>query len=421
MQSDSYWQDQPFHGNVRPARGRFWIVTFLILLLIACIGGSLLIPSGLGFFAGYQQLQAQNHENAIQHFQRGLGYLAENYPELAYTEFQISLRYDSSYDPAREKLIELQPSVGDLGTPGPAEDDRVAAAMFDEAQVLIKNKQWSAAINRLEQLRALKPTYRPQEATDLLYQAYVAGGKEAVAATQIELARERFDAALALRNTDPEVQRQRDLAVLYLDGQQAVGYKWDVAVQKFAALYQQDPNYDDVKTRLVDAYNQYGDLAMKQNAWCLAAKEYDGALAIVKDPQIGDKRAQAMGLCRQAIVATPTPSVVPGTENYVAKPSVLTQPCANGAGDVTGIVRDTNGQPLPNISVAYYADGVNRVTTRTNANGQYQFTWGADAGVFHIIVLSADGKTPAGVPADVNYPGGNKAGCHIVVDWQKAQ
>ncbi len=397
-----------------------WVLTFLMLALIVCVGGSVLIPGGLGFFAGYGQLQAQNHENAIQHFQRGLGYLAENYPELAYTEFQIALRYDGSYEPAREKLLELQPAVGAMGTPGPAEEDLVAAALFDEAQVLITNKEWNSALNRLEQLRALKPSYRPTEATDLLYQAYVASGTEAVAATQIELARERFDAALALRGGDAEVQRQRDLAVLYLDGQQAVGYKWDVAVQKFAALYQLEPNYDDVKTRLVDAYNQYGDLAMKQSAWCLAAKEYDGALAIVKDPQISDKRTQAMGLCRQAVIATPTPSPVPGAENYTARISTASQPCTTGTGDATGIVRDTNGQPLPNIGVAYYTEGVNRVTTRTNSSGHYQFVWGSDAGVFHIIVLSADGKTPAGIPADVNYPGANKTGCHVLIDWQKA-
>ncbi len=421
MQQDWYWEDPPPYDGGRPARGRLWIITLLLMVLLACAGGSVLIPGALGFVAGYGELQAQNHENAIQHFQRGLGYLAENYPELAYTEFQISLRYDGSYEPARQKLLELQPSVGTLGSPGAEEEDLVAAALFDEAQVLVKGQQWNAAINRLEQLRALKPTYRPAESTDLLYQAYVASGKEAVAATQIEVARERFDAALALRNTDAEVQRQRDLAVLYLDGQQAVGYKWDVAVQKFSALYQLDPNYDDVKNRLVEAYNQYGDLAMKQSAWCLAAKEYDGALAIAKDAQITDKRTQAMALCRQAVVATPTPSPIPGAENYVARISTSNQPCTTGMGDATGIVRDINGQPLPNIAVAYYADGINRVTLRTNTVGVYQFTWGADPGTFHIIVLSADGKTPAGIPADINYPGGTKAGCHIVVDWQKTQ
>ena len=82
-------------------------------------------------------------------------------------------------------------------------------------------------------------------------------------------------------------------------------------------------------------------------------------------------------------------------------------------------MRDVNGQPLPNLPVGYYADGMPLTVKRTDANGQYQFTWGADAGVLHVVVLGADGKTPAGAPADVQYPGGNKIGCHVVVDWQK--
>ncbi|MBI4785758.1 MAG: hypothetical protein HY782_01765 [Chloroflexi bacterium] len=422
MENDYYVQDQDWSPQPQ-TQNRLWLALFLFLSLLACVTVSVLVPGGLGFWAGYNQLQAQNHESAIQHFQRGLGYLAENYPELAYTEFEISIRYDPAFEPARQKLQEMQAMMGGPGTPGVSEEDRVAAALFEEARGLVAQKNWDDAINRLEQLHALNVNYHTQEANELLFQAYVASGKEAVAAGQIELARERFDAALTIRNQDAEVQRQRDLAVLYLDGQQAVGYNWPVAIQKFAALYQQDSAYDDVKRRLVEAYTQYGDLAMKQNASCLAVREYDGALAITKDAAISDKRAQAMALCRQAIVATPTPVVTPGSENYVITKNVrdVTKVCNTGTGDVSGIVRDALGQPLASVAVAYYADGINRVTTRTNANGQYQFTWGADAGLFRVIVLSADGKTPAGAAAEVQYPGGNKPGCHVVVDWQKAQ
>jgi tetratricopeptide (TPR) repeat protein len=423
MQNDYYWDDEwsPRDSDESRARGGFWIAVFLLLSLLACVAAAVLVPGGLGFLAGYAQLQAQNHENAIQHFQRGLGYLAENYPELAYTEFEIAVKYDATYEPAQQKLRELQTTFGGRGTPGPPEEDRVAAALFDEARDLISKKEWGDAINRLEQLRSLKADYRAPEVTDLLYQAYFEGGKAAVAEGQIELARERFDAALVIRGGDVEVQRQRDLAVLYLDGQQAVGYNWQTAVQKFSALYQQDPNYDDVKKRLAEAHAQYGDLAAKQNAWCLAAREYDGALALTNDTQLASKRNQAMSLCRQAIVATPTTTPVPGTEIYIAKIStVASKPCT-GSGDVSGGVRDALGQPLAGAQVAYYADGINRVTTRTNASGQYQFVWGGDARLFHIIVLSADGRTPAGIAADVQYPGGNSPGCHIVVDWQKVQ
>src|SRR4030066_535832 len=107
MQNDYYFEDQEW--SPEPDRvSRSWIVLFLFLSLLACVTLAVLVPGGLGFWAGYTQLQAQNHENAIQHFQRGLGYLAENYPELAYTEFEISVRYDPGFDPAQEKLQEMQ-------------------------------------------------------------------------------------------------------------------------------------------------------------------------------------------------------------------------------------------------------------------------------------------------------------------------
>ena len=112
-------------------------------------------------------------------------------------------------------------------------------------------------------------------------------------------------AALSIRK-DAEITRQRDMAELYLDGQQAVGNDWPTAIQKFAALYQLDPNYIDVKKRLTDAYVQYGDRAAKENAWCLAAREYDRAGSIISDTQASQKYSQAMTRCKQGAVATPT-------------------------------------------------------------------------------------------------------------------
>lgn len=404
---------------------RWSIVLFLILALFACVAAAVLVPAGLGYWAGYSELQGQNHENAIQHFQRGLGYLADNYPELAFTEFEIAVKYDASYEPAQQKLKEMQATMAGHGTPQPQEEDRVAASLFREAQDLVAKKQWSEAINRLEQLRNLNTNYRKQEVQSLSYTAYVGGGKDAVATGQIEVARERFDSALAIRNDDADVQHQRDLAVLYLDGQQAAGYNWALAIQKFSDLYKQDPNYDDVKRRLVDAYTQYGDLTGRQNAWCLAAREYDYALALVNDPQVSSKRAQAMTNCRQAIVATPTlaatPGTTPGVGNYNYRMARVNKPCTTRTGDVSGIVSDVLGQPLSGVAVAYYADGINRVVQRTDANGAYQFIWGNDPGLFHIIILGADGTTPVSLAADVRYPGGSSPDCHWTVDWQRVQ
>ncbi len=437
MQSDSVLETESHFGRFSAPRRRGLNVAAVLLVgLFVCVTSAVVVPGGLGAIVGYQELQAQNHEAAIIHFNRGLGYLAEKYPELARSEFEIALKYDAAYEPARQKLSELQKPNGG-GTPGAPQQDRVVAAMFDEARGLIAQKQWSDAITRLEQLRTLQAGYRQSEVNDLLYEAYVNSGKAAVASGQIEIARERFESALAIRNNDPEVKRQRDMAELYLEGQQAVGFNWQTAVQKFSALYQQDPNYDDVKRKLFDAHLQYGDKACKEGAWALAQREYDGALALTNDPQIAQKRAQAQTICKKLTTPTPTGTLLPagtpasgvtpvpsGTaapESYSRKTSTATDKPCTGVGDLTGTVRDALGRPLANVVVGYSTDDIPLVSTRTNANGQYQFVLGKDPRVLHVVLLGADNKTPISEDTLVYYPGANVKGCHIVIDWQKVQ
>ena len=431
MQSDSILKTEPHSAewSAHPRRG-FNVAAFLFVGLLVCVTSAVLVPGGIGAIVGYQELQAQNHEAAIIHFNRGLGYLAENYPELARSEFEIALKYDAAYEPAQQKLNALQKPNGS-GTPGAPQQDRIAAAMFDEARGLVSQKQWGDAITRLEQLRTLQVGYRESEVNDLLYEAYVNSGKVAIASGQIEIARERFEAALAIRNTDPEVKRQRDMAELYLEGQQAVGFNWQTAVQKFSALYQQDPNYDDVKRRLFDAHLEYGDKACKEGAWALAQREYDGALALTNDSQLAQKRAQAPTICKKLVSPTPTGTILPvgtpvaaGTsapESYTWKTSTATDKPCTGPGDLSGVVRDALGRALPNVAVGYSADDILLVSMRTNTNGQYQFILGKDSRELHVVLLGADGKTPITLSADVKYLGANVTGCHIVIEWQKVQ
>lgn len=406
--------------NLIPPKPRpIWVMAFLAVSLLACVLGAVLVPTGLGFLVGYQELQAHNHESAIQHFQRGLGFLAENYPELAYTEFQVAAKYDPNYEPAVTKVSEMSARFGGVGTAPKTQEQRIATALLDEAQDLIAQKQWGDAILRLEQLRALNPGATSGEAVDMLYQAYVSGGKDAVAIGQVQLARERFESALAIKNTDPEVVKQRDLAVLYLDAQMAVGINWQTAIQKFTVLYQQDPNYDDVKVRLADAHVKYGDVASKTSP-CLAAREYDSAASLVKDPSVDAKRVQAQQACKQAITNPPTPTPL-ATQSFTWKVFSDNSKACTGTGDVSGTVTDQLAQPMVGISVGYYADGIPLVSTKTNAEGKYQLAWGKDAGLFRVVILGSDGKTPIGLSVDVQYPGGNNPACHWVIDWQKVQ
>jgi tetratricopeptide (TPR) repeat protein len=444
MQNDSNRETYayPARDGAR-ARRNTGVTAFLLAALLLCVSGAVAVPGGLGLLAGYQELQTHNHEAAIIHFNRGLSFLAEKYPELARSEFETALKYDPAFEPAREKLTEAQTPNGGA-TPGAPQQDRISVAMFDEARGLIAQKEWSDAITRLEQLRTLNPNYRTAEVNELLYQAYLSSAQAAVSSGQIEIARERFESALAIRNTDAEIKRQRDLAVLYLEGQQAFGYNWQTAVTKLSALYQQDPNYGDVKKRLYDAHIQYGDKACKEGAWALAQREYDGALALVNDPQLAQKRTQAPTICKRALTPTPadppvivgTPAITgtlapSGTPTLIALPiaesytwvtsTARDKPCT-GAGTVSGAVRDALGRALANVLVGYYADDIRLASTRTNANGQYQLTvTSKDPRVLHVVILGADGNTPISLSADVHYPGGLVTGCHIVIEWQRVQ
>lgn len=406
------------------------IPLFLFIALAVCVVGAVVVPAFVGAVAGYQQLQIENHENAILHYQRGLGYLSESYPDLALAEFQISLRYDNSFDPARQKLDEMQAKVAAekqnaAGTPSSI---GIAAKLLEEARGYIAQKQWNDAVNRLEQLKGLGPGFQPTSVNDLLFQAYVESGKQAIAKGQIEFARERFDAALGVRK-DGEVLRQRDMAVLYLDGQQAANTDLPTAIQKFSTLYLQDQNYNDVKKRLFDAYLQYGDRAAKENAWCLAAREYDHANTLTSDSQANQKYNQAITRCKQGALMTPTPTVAitPGAtpaaipDTYALVRNLATaQPCT-GNGDITGSVRDSLGNPMVGFYVAYEGENINRISTATDASGQFKLGLGRDAAALRVFVLAGDGKTPSGFIVNVQYPGGANPGCHIVVDWQKAQ
>ncbi len=432
------WQDD--EAMVRTAHLRQWINVFLVIALVVCVLGALIVPTALGYIIGQQELRDKSHEAAMEHYNRGLGLLAENYPETAFAEFEIALQYDDTFEPARQKLAEQKAKNASGASPA-RQANQVAATLFDEANKMLTQKEWADAITRLEQLRNLNPDYRTAEVKTLTYRAYVEGGKDAAKNGNIEIARERFESALAIGSGDPEVVTQRDLAALYLEGKQSVGYNWQAAIQKFSAIYSRDPNYHDTKKQLFEAYVQYADIAAKTSP-CLAAREYDSALAISPDAQVLQRRTNSMNQCKQIIASPPTPTpiataIVTGTvtvtvpittttpvttENFAFKLSIANdKPCTTGAGDISGVVRDLQGRAVTNALVGYYGEGFGTTTARTNANGQYLFSLGKDPGMLNVAVFATDGKTPIPLAALIAYPGGNAPGCRIVLDWQRVQ
>lgn len=91
------------------------------------------------------------------------------------------------------------------------------ADLYAQAQSDCDREQWASAIRTLEALQQQAPDYAPGQVQDLLFIAHVNEGLNLVSSAEFAQASEHFDQASALR-ADEEVQKQKNLAILYPQG-----------------------------------------------------------------------------------------------------------------------------------------------------------------------------------------------------------
>ncbi len=405
---------------------------WLLLIVLAALAVALLVPTLIGIYVGMQERAAKLHQLAVDHYQQALAYESENYNDLAIAELQIAVKFDPTYQPALDHLKALQAGPAKNGT-AVSDGGNLTDQLFSKAQAAITNQQWNEAIDALEEIRSAAPTYRASEVKTLLIQAYLNGGKQSVAAGQIDQANARFEAVLGIDPSNADAQTLRDRVQLYLNGAQAKDSDWPTAASNFAKLYQQDPTFYDVKNQLLNALRQYGDAATKQEAYCVAAREYAEAAALDSGTDVATKLAQANASCKQAITApTATPTLsgdvtpvagstpVASSGAFVASARIDTNTVCQGTGSVTGIVHDAQGAPLAGVRIRIYNDlDYHPAPFATDANGKYSIVLGINQGLFHLVVLDPDGTFASGV-FNLNYPGGLANGCHWIVDWTKS-
>src|SRR5262249_38032029 len=149
--------------------------------------------------------------------------------ELAIAELNAALQYDPNYEPARQKLEELKTTSTVKETQQP-QDVSIAEQLYNGAQDAINKQLWSDAIDLLEELRRAKSDYPVSEVTSQLVQAYINAGKAAILTNDVDLARRRFEAALALDPNNTDAQNLRDRTTLYTTGSDALGSNWQNAV-----------------------------------------------------------------------------------------------------------------------------------------------------------------------------------------------
>lgn len=419
-------------------------IAWLVMLAIVGIALAFTIPFTVGVYLGNQDRAQFVEQQAQEHFQRALAYESETYTQLAIAELELALQYKPDYQPAREKLLQLR-TVHTSNAAQEPQEVVIAQQLYASAEEAIQAQDWSNAIDLFEELRRVKSDFRASEVDAYLVKAYLAAGREALLTNDVDLARRRFEAALALDPNNAEARTQRERALLYFNGVAMMGTNWSNAVLTLGELYGRDPNFGDVKLKLRAAHIGYGDFATAQGAFCIAAREFEQAIALGAGVETQTKSLTASANCKNAILnptatATPTPEGgIPtpdafGTPNpfgtpapivsaggilYTPQTRVRQNAKCNGTGDIRGSVQNPEGEPIANVGVKIYNDfGYLPPYARTDPAGEYEIVLGSDKGLFHLVIVDDFGSNASAV-LNVDYPGGNVQGCHIVVNWTR--
>lgn len=307
------WRDLTWKGP--PPR---WLTIWAVALVL---GLGVLVGAGLlGLRQGLMDRGVQHRAEVEDHYEKGLAYLQAGQLGLARAELEKVLELDPDNGPARRQLQALEsmlaptplPTEAPAPSPTPTANTRLLAveALYAQAQEAIASHQWLTATALLDQLTLLAPDYQVEDVQELRYQAAYQRGLELVAERHLEEALRAFDEALAVRPDDTAAQEQRELAALYADALGAWGAGWSQAVQALQAIYQRQPNYQDVAQRLVEAQTAWGDQLAEAGDWCQAADHYAAALALQALPEVADKQAQANDFCANPPPAATTPPEV---------------------------------------------------------------------------------------------------------------
>ncbi len=180
---------------------------------------------------------------------------------------------DSTLSPASA------PTAAALPTQTATADTNGATALADAQQALNAGR-WTEAIDQLLALRAVNPAYEQAEVSDLLFGAYVNLATEKDNQNKLQDALAYFDNALALNPDAADIRNERTLIAHYIDAITYAEADWEAAIDALNAIYEQEPDYRDVKVRLQEALRAQSTILADDEEWCQAATLLDEFVTI---------------------------------------------------------------------------------------------------------------------------------------------
>jgi len=223
---------------------------------------------------------------------------------------------------------------------------------FAEAEVAFEAGLTLDAIHKYEHIRGLDVSYRSDTVVTRLVDLHVQAGRELVEANPPEpevvpQAAEHFRQALALKPRSAEATAELQMALLFLEGQEAYNEGlWSEAVSRLRGLYYQRPEYlgTTVVNLLHNAYLKSGDDYRLDGDGYLAYEQYRKAAQLPVDDTKWAQRRLAQVVAMLTPTPTPTPTLTP-----TPTPTITPMPSPTG----TPVIKPVSQGPLV-ITAPYY-------------------------------------------------------------------
>jgi Tol biopolymer transport system component/tetratricopeptide (TPR) repeat protein len=337
-----------------------WISGAITLLAVAM----LILAIVLGVRAGQQQLEIKRRQQLSLILQQAFEFHNAGQAEAARIAYEEALLLDPDNLAAVDGLNQLRSGNG--GSPAPVAVDPAdnspaaptataapatatvgitppvtptadaAASQLAQAQESFAAGRWSTAITQLQALRTANPTYAAAVVDELLFDAYVNLATEKDNQNKLQEALSLFDAALAIDPSAADIRSERNLIDYYIDAITYAEADWAAAATALQAIYDEEPDYRDVKSRLQTALRAEGERLADDEAWCAAADTLSQLIAVGVLPGIVAQRDVYQEACAQDGTAVATITGSPTPQQTETPDATATTPNRSDSGTTGG-------------------------------------------------------------------------------------
>jgi tetratricopeptide (TPR) repeat protein len=276
------------------------LAVFLALAFLA-------VAAWRGIVEGKNQWQVNAAATADAEFIRCQTYLSEARWALAAAACRQADSLKPGYVGAAQGYATAVAALTPQPTPTTEVIQRSAQDVFAEAQERFDGQDWHGALDALNELWDLDPSFQADQTREMRHTALIALGLEALDEGRLEEAIYYLDQAAAFGPLEPGLEAERQLAARFTNALNFCGVHWEECTGRLSELYRTNPGYRDVFDRLVDAYLGWAEAMADIQEWCPAELHYSEVLRLRADVGVDDKRAEAADRC---LLATPTP--IPG-------------------------------------------------------------------------------------------------------------